>query len=98
MTNDVLKAALDEAQGKPGEGGFVELSEGRRITLHTSHAGVGLTVSKIERIAASSDGIVRARNERGETFVLSLEDVFAVGIEGSRTGAAGAPRKAGFLG
>jgi hypothetical protein len=97
MTNAVLKAALDEAQGKPGEGGFVDLPEGRRITLHAAHGGVGLTVTKIERIAHEG-GMVRARNERGEMFVLRLEDIFAVSIEGNRSGASGSPRKAGFLG
>jgi hypothetical protein len=97
MTDAVLKAALDEAQGKPGEGGFVELPEGRRITLHAAHAGVPLTVTKIEKIARAA-GVIRARNERGELFVLAEDDVFAVSVEGNRAGATGAPRKAGFLG
>ncbi len=54
MTNAVLKAAIEEAQGKPGEGGFVDLPEGRRITLHAAHGGVGLTVTKVERIATGA--------------------------------------------
>lgn len=96
MTETVLKAVLEEAQGKAVEGGYVEVAEGRRITLHTAHAGVGLAVSKIERLAIEG-GVVRARNERGELFVLALDDVFAASVEGNRS-ASGSPRKAGFLG
>lgn len=98
----MLKAALDEAFGeaerKPASDGFIDLPEGRRLTLHTAHDGVGLTVSKVDRIAQSAGGVVRARNERGEIFVLALEDLFALSVEGSRQGGAGAPRRAGFLG
>lgn len=103
MNDAVMKAALDEALGqgqadvKPGPDGFVTLPEGRRITLHAAHAGVPLTVTKIEKLARGG-GVLRARNERGELFVVAEEDVFAVSVEGSRTGATGAPRKAGFLG
>ncbi len=97
MIDAVLKVALEEAQGKPGEGGYVDLPEGRKITLHTAHAGVGLTVTKIDRVATTG-GVVRARNERGELFILPLEDVFAVSVEGNRSGASGSPRRAGFLG
>jgi len=96
MTETVLKTVLDEAQGKAVEGGYVEVAEGRRITLHAAHAGVGLAISKIEKIAIEGS-VVRARNERGELFVLSLEDVFAASVEGTRS-AGGSPRKAGFLG
>lgn len=96
MTETVLKAVLDEAQGKSVEGGYVEVAEGRRISLHASHGGVGLVVTKIERIAIAG-GVVRARNERGELFVLALEDVFAASVEGTKS-ASGSPRKAGFLG
>jgi hypothetical protein len=96
MTETVLKAVLDEAQGKSVEGGYIEVAEGRRISLHAAHAGVGLVVTKIERIAIEG-GTIRARNERGEIFVLALEDVFAASVEGSKA-TGGSPRKAGFLG
>lgn len=102
MTHPLLDKAIEEALGgqaerKPGEDGFVALPEGRRITLHAAHGGVGLTVSKVEKIA-DGGGVIRARNERGELFVLAEGDVFAVTVEGNRAGSTGAPRKAGFLG
>ena len=91
----MLRAALDDAQAKANEGGF-ELEEGRRLTLHVAHAGVGLVVSKISRVTMT-DGLVRARTERGELFVLAVADVFAAGVEGTKS-PSGQTRKAGFLG
>lgn len=96
MTEAMLEKILSEALTKADKDGLHMLSDGRRLTLYASHGGVGLTVAKVESVKVDS-GIVRARNDKGETFLLSVEDVFAAAVE---AGGAGGPsgRKAGFMG
>jgi hypothetical protein len=65
------------------------------LTLYAAHDGVSLTVGKIEEVRVTG-GLVRARNAKGETFLLALEDVFAAAVDAGAEGGSG--RKAGFLG
>jgi len=95
MTEDMLRAVLDTAQAKSEKDGGAALPEGRHLTFYAAHDGVSLSVSKIEHVRVSQ-GIVRARNGKGETFILALEDLFGAAVDGG-TEALGA-RKAGFLG
>lgn len=97
MTEDTFRAVLETAQAKPDKEGWHALPEGRLLTLYTAHDGVSLVVTKVERVRQQK-ALVHARNAKGETFLLCLEDVFAASTDssGERGGAGG--RKAGFLG
>lgn len=96
MTEEILRAALDAAEAKSDSDGWSELPEGRTMTLYASHDGVALNVSKIEAVQTSAS-LLRARNVKGELFVLALKDVFAAALDGGG-GKLGQSRKAGFLG
>jgi hypothetical protein len=95
MTEEMLRTVLETAQAKADKEGTAALPQGRLLTLYTAHAGVGLTVGKVERVRIAG-GSVRAHTVKGDTYVLALEDLFAAAIEG--TGEPGAQRKAGFFG
>ena len=95
MTEDMLRAVLDTAQAKSEKDGGSALPEGRHLTIYCAHNGVSLTVAKVEHVRLSQ-GVVRARNGKGETFVLSLDDMFGAAVDGGSEAAAA--RKAGFLG
>jgi len=94
MTEEMLKTVLETAHAKTDKDGASILPEGRSMTLYAAHDGVALTVSKIEAVRISH-GIVRARNLKGETFVLATDDLFAAAIDAGSEVLAG--RKAGFL-
>ena len=95
MTEDMLRAVLDTAQAKSEKDGGSSLPEGRHLTFYCAHNGVPLTVSKVEHVRLTQ-GVVRARNGKGETFLLALEDLFSAAVDGGSEAAAA--RKAGFLG
>ncbi|WP_437681573.1 hypothetical protein [Sorangium sp. So ce131] len=95
MTDDIVQAALDAAEAKIDKEGWAELPEGRLLTLYAAHDGVSLQVTKIEAILRV-DGLLKARSNKGETFLLARKDVFAVALDGGAKGAQA--RKAGFLG
>ena len=94
MTNDMLRTVLDTAKAKEADGWQV-LSDGRVMSLYCAHAGVPLTVQKIEAVRLSQ-GVLHARSSKGETFLLALEDVFAAAFDAGT--ASPVARKAGFLG
>jgi hypothetical protein len=95
MTDTMLQAILDEVQAK-SENGERILPDGRRCTLYVSHDGVGLTVAKVESIRIG-DGLLRAKNDKGEIYVVALQDLFAASID-SAGGTSSSGRKAGFIG
>jgi hypothetical protein len=94
MTGPMLLSILDELRAKIVEGEHV-LGEGRRITLYAAHDGVQLTVAKVEAVRVAG-GLVRARNDKGELYLLELEDLFAASVDAGEKSSSG--RKAGFLG
>jgi hypothetical protein len=94
MTEEMLKTVLETAHAKTDKEGASILPEGRSMTLYAAHDGVPLTVSKIEAVRITH-GIIRAKNIKGETFVLAVDDLFAAAIDaGSEVLSA---RKAGFM-
>jgi len=95
MTDDMLSAVLETAGAKTSKDGESRLPQGGTMTLYAAHDGVALTVTKIESMRRA-DGVVRARNVKGETFVVALEDLFAAAVDGGAS--ADGARKAGFLG
>jgi hypothetical protein len=94
MTDEMLRAVLETATAKDKDG-WSALPEGRLLTLYAAHAGVALTVAKVEAVKVSQR-IVWARSAKGETSVLNLDDLFAAAVDRGNDPQAG--RKAGFLG
>ncbi len=95
MTDEMLHAVLETATAKVDKDGWSVLPDGRLMTLYASHGGVALTMGKIEAIK-TSQRVLWARNAKGETYVTSLDALFAASVD--RGNDPQTARKAGFLG
>ena len=95
MTDDMFRQVLETGGGKSDKDGWTTLPEGRQLTLYAGHQGVSLTITKIEAVK-TTQRILWARTSKGDTFVTSLDDLFAAAVDRGNESAAG--RKAGFLG
>jgi hypothetical protein len=95
MTEEMLRVVLETANAKVDQDDWSAMPEGRHLTLHAAHDGVGLTAGKLVAIRVVQ-GVVRARNLKGETFMIALADLFAATLDGGAESASG--RKAGFFG
>ncbi len=91
MKQEQLEAFLSSVSAAASEDGWSEVPAEQHITLYAAHDGVGLTVSKVEAIKLDGE-LVRARTRKGETYQLTLADIFAAAIEAPKNG----ERKAGF--
>ena len=94
MTESMYTALLEKAEAKKDKSGEAQLPEGRTLTLYVAHDGCSISVSKLVALRLEQEGLIEARNNKGETFVLSIEDVFAGSISGGGKGSA--QRTAGF--
>lgn len=97
MTDEMFRGVLETAGAKDGKDGWATLPEGRLMTLHAAHNGVGLTITKVEAVRVAQR-VAWARSSKGDTFVVSLDDLFAAAIDRANESAGGGGRKAGFLG
>ena len=95
MTDEMFRAVLETAGAKTDKDGWSALPEGRLMTLYAAHDGVQLTVAKVEAMKTSAR-VVWARSNKGETNLVSLDDLFAAALDRGNEATAG--RKAGFLG
>jgi hypothetical protein len=95
MSDELLKNVLEVVDGKADKDGWVSFPEGRLMTLYAGHDGVALTIQKIEAVKIAH-GLVRARNVKGEHFLVAAGDVFGAALDGGSDAAIA--RKAGFLG
>jgi hypothetical protein len=96
MTDEMFRTVIETAGARADKDGWTALPDGRLMTLHAAHAGVPLTIGKVEAVKAAQR-ILWAKSSKGELFVLNLDDLFAAAFErGGDTTTAG--RKAGFLG
>ena len=95
MTEDMFRTLLDDIGAKRDEDGLLRLPEGQLMTLYAAHDGVSLTVAKVEALRVTN-GVVRARSAKGESYFIAREDLFAMSVDGGAQVQAG--RKAGFLG
>lgn len=95
MTEDMFKAVLAKAGCEPGEDGGSALPDGHTMTLYAGHAGNSLVVGHIVSLDLD-DTLLEARDNKGERYLLSLEDVYAASVTGGTKTAQA--RKAGFLG
>jgi hypothetical protein len=91
MTQDLLGAILETIAAKSDKAGWSALPEGRTLTLYAAHDGVQLTIARVEAMSAKN-GLVRARTVKGEMYLVSLDDLFAMAAEATPTQA----RKPGF--
>ena len=96
MTETMFQAVLDKAGVKKGDGGRLQLPEGRALTLYLAHDGTQLQVGKVASLVVDG-GMVETEDTKGEVFLLSLDDVFAASVSGEGKDGGGT-RKAGFLG
>jgi hypothetical protein len=92
MTEEHLNALLSAADAKKGTDGWAKTPEGRLVTLYVASGGAGLTVGRIDAVKIQG-GIIYARSVKGETYVLSLETVYAGAVDAPLTSG----RKAGFV-
>lgn len=91
MTNEHFQALLTIAGAKTDAEGWSTTAEERFVTLHVSHEGVGLTVSRVIALRLETQ-LLFARTSKGDQFVLSLSDVFAASAEAPKEQS----RQAGF--
>jgi hypothetical protein len=94
MTDEMFRAVLETAVAVVDKDGWTALPEGRLMTLHASHQGVGLTITKVEAVK-TAQRTLWARTNKGETFITSLDDLFAAALDRGHEAASG--RKAGFV-
>jgi hypothetical protein len=94
MTEQMLKNVLERCGCEPDARGRAELAEGRTLTLYASHDGVALQVTKVVELKLDA-GLCEARDAKGETFLVPVEDLFAASVSGNPRSPG---RKAGFLG
>ena len=93
MSPEQIQEILKICEATEGEGGFRELPPKTTLTVYLAKGGVGLTVGSIEAVIVRGAS-VQARTTKGDLYVLSLDDVFTVSIEGRAK--AKAERRAGF--
>jgi hypothetical protein len=92
MTSEHFTALLEHLSAKTDKEGWSSLPDGRSMTVYAAHDGVPLTVARIEALSAKGP-LVRIRTFKGEHYVLSLDDLFAVAADSTPA----QTRKAGFL-
>lgn len=88
--NEILKTC--EATNAD-ERGFRELPQKTTINLYIAKNSVGLTVTGVEAMAVRGHHL-QARTQKGDLYVVSIDDVFAVNIEGRAQSKSN--RRAGF--
>jgi hypothetical protein len=91
MTSEHLSALLQAASATTDAEGWQHPADGRSITLHLAHDGASLAISRINSVRVSGT-LVHAKSTQGETYVVSLDDLYVGSVEGPRDVA----RKAGF--
>ncbi|MSP24814.1 MAG: hypothetical protein EXR75_06530 [Myxococcales bacterium] len=94
MTEAMFQKLLSRAGATTPKRGPSKLPEGTTATLYAAADGASLTVAQVVEVSLA-DGIVEAKNKKGEIYLLGLEHVFSVSLSG--TDERGAGRKAGFV-
>ena len=92
MTHEHLAALITAGEAKKSSDGWMTLPEGRSLTIYVAAGQSPLTISRVQ--AVRHDGaLLHARSNKGEHYVLALEDAFA----GSLDAPPSVTKKAGFL-
>lgn len=93
MSPEDIQEILKVCEATNGENGFRELPQKTTLNLYLAKNGVGLTVNNIEAVALRGHHL-QARTQKGDLYMVVLDDVFAANVEG-RAQPKGA-RRAGF--
>ncbi|HEU4537395.1 MAG TPA: hypothetical protein VFS00_24915 [Polyangiaceae bacterium] len=93
MERGHFRAILSTAGATQADEGWWQLPEGKFLTLHMAHNGVGLSVARVTGVREEGS-MVFARTVKGEIFVLDQSDLFAGAVEGGT--ASSSARTAGF--
>jgi hypothetical protein len=81
MTGEHLNQLLKNADVRADSDDFQVAAEGRLLTLYVAQGGVNLTITRIEALKRSAD-LLTARTQKGEVYIVRLDDVFAGSIDG----------------
>ncbi len=92
MTTQEFSGVLSVCGTKEVDGWAV-VPDGRHLTVHVASGGVGLTVTRIVK-AQIAGSQVRLHTSKEETYVVSVNDIFACAFEDTDKRAT---RKAGFV-
>jgi hypothetical protein len=92
MTQDHLSALYAAAEAKKGDDGWMILPDGRSLTLYVAADGATLTVARVQAVRLEGQ-LVHARTNKGEHYIVALEDAYA----GSVDAPSGVAKKAGFV-
>ncbi len=95
MTEAMYQKLLARAEATTPKRGPSKLPEGTTATLYAASQGASLTVAQIVELSLV-EGVVEAKNKKGETFLIALDHVFGASL--ASTEDRGAGRKAGFVG
>lgn len=71
-----MSELVSAAGGKQDPDGWHVAGEGQSMTVYVASGGASLTVSKITAVKHSG-GLLLARTQRDEEYVLQIKDVFA---------------------
>jgi hypothetical protein len=81
MTQEQLDAILKQLSAKLDKEGWWAVEEGSLITVQVAHDGVGMSLSRIERLRVEG-AIVTARSHKREMHCFALADVFGLSTDG----------------
>jgi hypothetical protein len=95
MTEAMYLRVLERAEAQTPKKGPAKLPEEKSMTLYVASNGASITVAHVVELSLA-DGIVEARNRKGEWFVLALADILAAAVHTSDERGTG--RRAGFVG
>jgi hypothetical protein len=84
---------LAVAEAKKQDQGFLALPDGRSLTLYVATGNATLSISRVQTVKLEGT-LVHARTNKGEHYVVALEDVYAGSVD---TPAGATTKRAGFL-
>ena len=93
VRNDLLRAMLRSLSDVQEQGDSFAMSDDWDVTVHSGRKGVGFAVAHVVKIVLQPEFVV-IETHKGHRYVLTDEDIQAIGQEPSTTDRSG--RKAGF--
>lgn len=95
MTESMYQRVLERAEAQTPKKGPAKLPEDRTITLYVASNGASITIANVIELGLF-EGMIEAKNRKGEQFILGLDNVVAAAIHTSDERGTG--RRAGFVG
>jgi hypothetical protein len=91
MTQEHLNALCAAAEVRKTDQGFLEVSDGRSLTLYLAAGGATLTVGRVQSLRQEGE-LLHCRTAKGEHFIVALQDAYAGSVDAPTT----STKKAGF--